>query len=192
LVALVGANGAGKSTVARLMLGLYRPEHGRLLADGVPYDELDLNELRRRIGLVPQDPLIFPATIAENVAYGIADPSTSVIRAAAELAGAASFVEALPRGYETFVGDDGVLLSGGQRQQLALARALIAGPSLLVLDEPTTYLDGGAKRHLFETLGQLEGTTILVISHDDAVAGQAERAYELAAGRAVETGVQLA
>jgi len=140
-VAILGPNGAGKTTIVNLLLGLYRPDAGRVLADGVPYDELDIRALRRRMGVVLQDPIVFPGSIADNIAYGRPGATLDEIRRAGELATADAFVQRLPGGYDTEAGDDGNLLSGGQRQRIAIARALMTKPSLLILDEPTTHLD---------------------------------------------------
>jgi ATP-binding cassette subfamily B protein len=182
-VALVGPNGAGKSTVLRLMLGLYRPHAGRLTADGVPYDDLNLANLRRQIAVVLQDPVIFPATIRENISYGRPGATDEDIRRAAELA-TADFVDLLPGGLDTDVGDEGGLLSGGQGQKIAIARALLGHPRLLVLDEPTTYLDGVSSAHLMRNLRALPGDpALLFITHDPDVSRHADTLYELRHGR---------
>jgi ABC-type bacteriocin/lantibiotic exporter with double-glycine peptidase domain len=186
--ALFGPNGAGKSTIVSLILGLYRPRGGGLLADGVPYDEVDVRALRQSIGVVLQDPVIFPGTIRENIAYGRPDATDDQIEAAADLATAAAFVHTLPAGYETEVGDEGGLLSGGQRQRIAIARALIARPALLILDEPTTYLDDRSISRLFENLLHLEGApSVLVISHDPEVVGKLDTVHHLRDGRVIRT-----
>jgi ABC-type multidrug transport system fused ATPase/permease subunit len=183
-LALVGANGAGKSTVANLVLGLYRPVRGRVLADGVPLDELDVAALRRRIGVVLQDPLVFPTTVRENIAYGRPEATLEEVRAAARRATADEFVSALPEGYDTTVGDDGVRLSAGQRQRLAVARALLGEPALLILDEPTSSLDADAVRRLVATVRRLPGApALLLISHDPAVTAAADRVCTLRDGR---------
>ncbi|HEY1357608.1 MAG TPA: ABC transporter ATP-binding protein, partial [Thermoleophilaceae bacterium] len=177
-VALIGPNGAGKSTIVSLVLALYRPDSGRLLMDGVPLDELDVVELRRRIGVILQDPIIFRGTVRENIAYGRPDVSDADLRAAAELAGAAGFVERLADGYDTDVGDEGVLLSAGQRQRIAIARSLLSKPALLILDEPTSHLDQRGTEMLVANLRDLEGApAVLMISHDLVVADQADRVY---------------
>jgi ABC-type multidrug transport system fused ATPase/permease subunit len=183
-VAILGPNGAGKSTLVSLLLGLYRPTAGRLLAGGVPLDELDMPSLRRRIGVVLQDPVIFPGTVAENIAYGRPEATEEEIRRAAGLATAAEFIEALPLRYATPVGDDGVLLSSGQRQRVAVARALLAGPALLVLDEPTTHLDDAAIGRLTENLRTLPGApTVIAVSHDPEIEAWAGRTIHVRDGR---------
>jgi ABC-type multidrug transport system fused ATPase/permease subunit len=183
-VALLGPNGAGKSTLVSLLLGLYRPGAGRVLADGIPLDELDLSHLRRAIGVVLQDAVLFPGSIASNIAYGRPDVSRAAIEAAARASTAAAAIERLPRGYETQVGREGALVSGGEGQRVALARALLGEPALLVLDEPTTFLDDLAVGELLDNLRGLPGSpTVLTVTHDPEVAGRADRVVELRAGR---------
>jgi ATP-binding cassette, subfamily B, bacterial len=182
--AIIGPNGAGKTTLMSLVLGLYRPQDGRLLADGVSYDELDIRALRRSMGVVLQEAIIFPGTILDNIKYGNPDASDEEVAIAAEWATAAEFIERLPRGYATQVGDDGELLSGGQRQRIALARALMARPSLLILDEPTTHLDDAAIAQLMTNLVTLPGSpSVLLISHDLEVAREADVVYRLRDGQ---------
>ena len=188
-VALIGPNGAGKSTIIHLMLGFYRPQHGVVLADGIPYDELDISGLRRQIGIVPQDPLIFPGTITENIAYGNPDANVAQIQRAAEIATAHDFIRRLPQGYETLVGERGMLLSGGQRQRIAVARALLCNPVLLILDEPTNHLDEGSIHQLMLNLRmQPSIASIVIISHDLDVVREAEYVFVLEEGRIVASG----
>ena len=183
-VALLGPNGAGKSTLVSLLLGLYRPDDGRVLADGIPLDELDLPHLRAQIGVVLQDTVLFPGSIFDNIAYGRPGATRSEVIAAARAATADPLIEQLPRGYETEVGREGALLSGGEGQRVALARALLGRPALLVLDEPTTYLDERAVAGLMENLRELPGSpTILTVTHDPEVAARADRVIELRDGR---------
>jgi ABC-type bacteriocin/lantibiotic exporter with double-glycine peptidase domain len=185
-VAIFGPNGAGKSTLVNLMLGLYKPQTGSVLADGIPYDELDVRHLRRSIGVVLQDPVIFPGTIAENIAYGRPDAEDEEIRRAATWSTADAFIDNLPDGYETEVGDEGGLLSGGQRQRIAIARALVARPALLILDEPTTHLDDRSIDQLIANLNGFPGApTVLMISHDPAVARAVDSVQHLRDGRVV-------
>ncbi len=180
LVALVGPNGAGKSTIAYLTLGFYRPQSGSLYADGRPYDELDMIQLRRHIGVVTQDPVIFSGTIWENVTYGMSSPSHEEVEEASRLAMADEFIHELPKGYETMAGEGGVLLSGGQRQKIAIARALLRRPSLLILDEPTNHLDEATIQRLMHNLNGLENMpAILMITHLMDVAHQAQKVYVL-------------
>ncbi len=186
IVALMGPNGAGKSTLLHLLLGFYRPTTGEIRADDQPYASLDLARLRARLGVVPQSPLFFRGTVRENLVYGSPEAGPEDVRNALERAGAAEFVEALPQGLETLIGDDGTRLSGGQRQRLALARALLRKPALLVLDEPTTHLDAVAVDRLVDTLRAAERRpTVLLISHDHDLIARccADRVYELRSGR---------
>lgn len=186
-VAIVGPNGAGKSTLVSLLLGLHRPGAGRVTAGGVPFDELEMPSFRRAIGVVLQDPVIFPGTVSENIGYGRPTATEDEIRRAAAWATAAEFIEALPDGYATRVGDEGVLLSGGQRQRIAIARALLACPALLILDEPTTHLDDAAINRLLENLRELPGSpTIIAVSHDPETEAWAERVIHLRDGRITE------
>ncbi|MCC7361703.1 MAG: ABC transporter ATP-binding protein [Anaerolineales bacterium] len=189
--AIVGPNGAGKSTLAYLAVGFYRPARGRVLAEGVPLDELDLAHLRRQIGVVMQDPFILPGTVAENIAFG--DEALGDVEAAARAATADEFIRALPEGYQTVVGEQGVRLSGGQRQRLALARALLARPRLLILDEPTNHLDQEAIARFLANLRTLpEKPGILLISHNRGITAQADVTYRLEARRLVPDTPELA
>jgi len=182
--ALVGPNGSGKTTLVNLLLGLYRPQQGCLYADGHPYDELDMRYLRRQIGVLPQDPLLFDGTAWENNTYGMPDVSREQVVAAAEMASAHVVIQQLPQGYETLIGERGVRLSGGQRQRIALARVLLRQPKLLILDEPTNHLDETAAQQLIENVMQRDSApTTLIISHDMALARQADQLCILSEGR---------
>jgi len=184
VTALVGPNGSGKTTLVNLLLGLYRPQQGCLYADGHPYNELDIRYLRRQIGVLPQDPLLFDGTAWENITYGMSDVSREQVVAAAEMASAHVVIQQLPQGYETLIGERGVRLSGGQRQRIALARVLLRQPKLLILDEPTNHLDETAAQQLIENLMQRDSPpTTLIISHDMALARQADQLYILSGGR---------
>src|SRR3954447_11214852 len=186
-VALVGPNGAGKSTIVNLMLGLYRPDEGAVLADGVAFDGVDIHSLRRRIGVVLQDPPLFPGTVRDNIAFGEPDATDEAVSRAATAATAARFIEELPLGYDTPVGDEGELLSGGQRQRIAIARALLREPRLVILDEPSTSLDRHATDALLQNLRSLpEAPAVLLVTHDDVVARTAERTIAIRDGRIVE------
>jgi ABC-type multidrug transport system fused ATPase/permease subunit len=181
MVLVRGPNGSGKTTLARLLLGLERPRAGELFADGRSYDEISLDSVLRRTGVVPQDPFVFTGTVAENIAYGRPEAGTSDISLAAERAGVDDLVKQLPNGYETLVGDDGHLLSGGERQRIAIARALLGEPALLVLDEPTNHLDSDAVRELMRKLRALpQKPAILLISHDPAIVPEIDSVYVLA------------
>ena len=184
IVGVAGPSGAGKTTLANLILGFYRPQAGRLCADGHAYDELDIRNLRASMGVVMQDPVIFPGTIWENIVYGCPEASMSAVDQAAELATALDFIRKLPKGYGTHVGEHGVMLSGGERQRLALARVLLRQPKLLILDEPTNHLDSAALTRLMSNLQALDPLpAILLISHDPEVLRHAGHFYVLDEGR---------
>jgi ABC-type multidrug transport system fused ATPase/permease subunit len=186
-VVLLGPNGSGKSTLGNLLLGLYRPDAGRVLADGTAFDELDLVHLRRQIGVVAQNPVIFLGTVRDNIAYADPGADPAAVRRAAELATAAAFIEELDDGYDAWIEDEGESLSGGQRQRIALARALLGDPALLILDEPTTHLDDAAIRTLLDNLVSMERRpTLIIITHDPAVAVWADRVVHLRDGRIAE------
>lgn len=183
-VVLTGQNGAGKSTILRLILGFYAPQKGRLTADGVPYDELDIRSFRRSIGVVMQDALILDGTVHENILYGSDEVTEEDLRDALRLACADTVIDRLPKGLETHVGENGLLLSGGQRQRIAIARALLRKPRLLVLDEPTRHLDRQSVDGLLRMLRSAEWAhATLVVSHDDEIAAEADRVYAVSAGR---------
>ena len=188
-VALVGPSGAGKTSVLQLALRFYDPEAGRVSFDGVDLRDLDPAELRRRIGLVPQDPVIFSADARTNIAFGRPEASEAEIRAAAEAAAALDFIEALPQGFSTFLGEKGVRLSGGQRQRIAIARALLCDPELLLLDEATSSLDAESERLVQEALERLRrGRSCLVVAHRLATVRKADRIVVLDEGRVVDQG----
>ncbi|KQU83959.1 ABC transporter [Variovorax sp. Root318D1] len=188
-VALVGSSGAGKSTVFQLLLRYYDPQSGRLLLDGVPLASLALSDLRTRIGLVPQDAVIFSASAFENIRYGRPDATADQVHAAARAAFAHDFLKALPEGYDTFLGERGVRLSGGQRQRIAIARAILKNPPLLLLDEATSALDAESERMVQAALeSAMEGRTTLVIAHRLATVQKADRIIVLDHGGIVEHG----
>ena len=188
-VALVGSSGAGKSTVFQLLLRYYDPQSGRLLLDGVPLAALALPDLRTRIGLVPQDAVIFSASAFENIRYGRPDATADEVHAAARAAFAHDFLKALPEGYDTFLGERGVRLSGGQRQRIAIARAILKNPPLLLLDEATSALDAESERMVQAALeSAMEGRTTLVIAHRLATVQKADRIIVLDHGGIVEHG----
>lgn len=183
-IAITGPNGAGKSTMAHLIAGFYRPRSGQLLADGLPYDSLEIREFRRQIGFVPQHPRFFVGTVRENITYGRDTASPAALEAAVRIAHADEVIALLPQGYDTPVGDGGVMLSGGQLQRLAIARALLGRPRLLILDEPTTHLDAEHVRSVMADLvGLPDGPTVVVISHDPDVVARVRTVYHLETGR---------
>jgi ATP-binding cassette subfamily B protein len=189
-VALVGPSGAGKSTVLQLLLRFYDPDSGEIRFDGVKLRQADPAELRTRIGLVPQEPTIFAADISENIRYGRPDANDTAIRAAAEQAQAMEFIERMPEGFATQLGERGVRLSGGQRQRIAIARAILRDPALLLLDEATSALDAESERLVQAALDRLMGgRTTLVIAHRLATVLKADRILVMDEGAIVETGV---
>jgi ATP-binding cassette subfamily B protein len=188
-VALVGPSGAGKSTVFQLLLRFYDPEAGRVLVDGVEARECDPHELRRRFALVPQEPVLFAASVAENVRYGRPDATDEAVRAACAAAYALEFIERLPQGFDTQLGERGVRLSGGQRQRLSIARALLAARPVLLLDEATSSLDAASERYVQLALeGLMRGRTTLIIAHRLATVQGADRIVVMDHGRIVAEG----
>jgi ABC-type multidrug transport system fused ATPase/permease subunit len=189
VTALVGPSGAGKSTLTALLFRFYAPEQGRILIDGRDAREFDLSELRGQMALVPQDVLLFGGSIAENIRYGKPDATMEEVRAAAQKANAAEFIDRFPEGYATIVGDRGVRLSGGQRQRVAIARAILKDPAILVLDEATSSLDSESERLVQGALERLmTGRTTFVIAHRLATVRRADQIVVLDYGRIVERG----
>ncbi len=188
-VALVGPSGAGKSTVFSLLLRFYDPARGDISIDGAPIRDLALQDLRSRIGLVAQEPVVFSASAMENIRYGRPSASDDEVVRAAQAAFAHEFIEALPEGYATFLGERGVRLSGGQRQRIAIARAILKDPPLLLLDEATSALDAQSERMVQAALATaMNNRTTLVIAHRLATVQQADRIIVLDHGRIVEQG----
>jgi ATP-binding cassette, subfamily B, bacterial len=188
-VALVGPSGAGKSTIAKLLLRFYDPEVGTVRLDGHDLHGLRLDSVRRNVAVLMQEQLVLHGSVRENIEFGAEGASDEEIVAAARAAGAHEFVEQLPDGYETVLGERGRRLSGGQRQRIAIARALVSNAPVLVLDEPSTGLDASTKEALIEPLLRLaEGRTTLVISHDLLTTQQADHIVVLDGGRVLERG----
>ena len=188
-VALVGPSGAGKSTVFQLILRFYDVESGAVLVDGTRVDRVSLDALRSRIGIVPQDSVIFSADAMENIRYGRPEASDAEVVAAATAAYAHDFISALPEGYKTFLGERGVRLSGGQRQRISIARAMLKNPPLLLLDEATSALDAEGERMVQAALeSAMRHRTTIVIAHRLSTVQRADRIVVLEAGEIVETG----
>ena len=188
-VAIVGPSGAGKTTAFNLLLRFYDPEKGAVRLDGIDIRELALRDLRRALAVVPQDPTLFSASVADNIRYGRPDASDAEVSAAAEAASALGFIEALPHGFATDLGARGVRLSGGQRQRIAIARALLCDPAVLLLDEATSALDAESELAVQQALDRImRHRTTLVIAHRLATVQKADRIVVLDHGRVVDVG----
>jgi ATP-binding cassette subfamily B protein len=187
--AIVGATGSGKSTVVKLLLRLYEPTSGTISVDGVPIQELTFRSLRSATGFVAQDVFLFHGTIRENLTYGRPDASDEDLRRATELAEAATFIESLPHGYDTVVGERGQKLSGGQRQRLTIARAILRDPAILLLDEATSAVDNETEAAIQRSMDKVSvGRTTLVIAHRLSTVRHAHRIHVMEAGRVIEAG----
>ena len=188
-LAFVGPSGSGKSTLANLLLGLYAPNEGRILIDGIPQSEWDMRWVRRQFAVVLQDSLLLSGSIADNLRFARADATDLEIRAAAREANAEEFILNLPEGYGTLVGERGATLSGGQRQRLAIARAILRNPPVLILDEATSALDYESERLIQEALDRLAtGRTVITIAHRLSTIRNSDRIIVLDAGRLSEEG----
>ncbi len=189
MIALVGPSGSGKSTLLSLLLRFYDPQQGRVLVDGVDVRDYQYRSLRREISIVPQEPILFSAKIAENIAYGRPDATRDQIIEAAKQAEAHEFISALPEGYDTPLGERGTTLSGGQRQRLALARAFLKNSPILILDEPTAALDAETEAAVLRTLRRLrENRTVFVVAHRLSTIRDASSVLVLQAGQVAERG----
>ena len=188
-VALVGSSGAGKSSIADLLAGLYDPTQGEILVDGISMARFDLGSWQQKLGVVSQDTFLFNASIADNIAFGTPDATRQAIEKAAEQAQASRFIEALPEGLDTLVGERGYRLSGGQRQRLSLARAILRDPELLILDEATSALDSESERLVQQAIDRFERKhTVLVIAHRLSTIVNADLICVLEKGKIVEQG----
>ena len=189
VIGIVGRSGSGKSTLTKLVQRLYTPEQGRVLVDSIDISLIDAAQLRRQIGVVLQENLLFNRSVRENIA--VVDPAApieAVIRAA-QIAGAHEFVSELPEGYDTIVGEQGSGLSGGQRQRIAIARALFTNPRILILDEATSALDYESEAILQKNMGLIcQGRTVIVIAHRLSSVRHANRIVAMDRGRIVEQG----
>ena len=188
-VALVGTTGSGKSTLIKLLLRFYPSERGEILLDGHPIETLSLHSLRRAIGLVSQDVFLFEGSVGDNIAYGDPEASAEAVREAAVAAEAIGFIEALPEGFETLVGERGVKLSGGQRQRLSLARAILKNPPVLILDEATSAVDNETEAAIQRSLARVSrGRTVLMVAHRLSTIVGADEIVVLEHGLVVERG----
>ena len=188
-VGIVGQSGSGKSTLMKLLPRLYSPQQGRILIDGYDIEKVELYSLRRQIGIVPQDPLLFSGTISNNIALTDPDANSDAIVKAAKIAGAHDFIMQLPSGYSTVVGERGAGLSGGQCQRIAIARTLLSNPKLLVMDEATSALDYATERLVCDNLIQeLEGCTVFFITHRLNTIRRADQIVMMDQGAIVEIG----
>jgi len=189
VVALVGPSGAGKTTIVNLVPRFFEPQTGRISLDGIELRRIRLQALRGAIGIVPQEPLLFSGTIADNIRYGRLDATRAEIEHAAREANADEFVQRLPLGYETPIGERGIRLSGGQRQRISIARAILRDPRILILDEATSSLDSHSERLIEEALDTLlAGRTTFIIAHRLSTIRRAHRIFYVDAGQIVEVG----
>jgi ATP-binding cassette subfamily B protein len=188
-VAIVGPSGAGKTTLFDLLMRFHDPQFGRIVVDGVPIDQMALHDLRERIAIVPQEPVIFSGTVSENIRYGRPSADAMEVESAAEAAHALEFIRELPQGFDTYLVDRGVRLSGGQRQRIAIARAILKNPPLLLLDEATSALDAQSERMVQAALDKaMVGRTTLVIAHRLATVQRADVIWVMERGRLIEKG----
>jgi ATP-binding cassette subfamily B protein len=187
-VALVGRNGSGKSSLADIVMGLLQPDEGAIRIDGDHLRPEVIARWHKCIAHVPQTPFLADGSIAENIAFMVAEPDSARVVEAARIAGLHDMIEALPQGYESRIGERGILLSGGQRQRLALARALYAPAPLLVLDEATSAIDSASEQHILEMLDSLQayGTTILLIAHRTTMLERCDQVIKLEDGRVIQ------
>jgi ATP-binding cassette, subfamily B, bacterial MsbA len=189
VVALVGPSGGGKTTLVSLLPRFWDVDQGRITLDGIDVRSLRLAELRGAIGVVPQEPALFSGTIRENIAYARPKAADDEVQAAARAAHAHEFIERLPLGYDTLVGERGIKLSGGQRQRVAIARAILKDPAVLILDEATSNLDTESERLIEDALAKLlVGRTTLIIAHRLSTVQRADRLVVVEHGRIVEEG----
>jgi ATP-binding cassette subfamily B protein/subfamily B ATP-binding cassette protein MsbA len=188
-IALVGPSGAGKTTLCNLVARFYDPTGGQILLDGVDLRSIDIDNYRSFVGIVEQDVFLFDGTVASNIGYGKRQADDASIQRAAEVANAHEFVEKLPKGYDTIIGERGVKLSGGQRQRIAIARAVLADPQILILDEATSNLDTESERLIQESMATLmRGRTCFVIAHRLSTIVHSDRIVVMQSGRVVEVG----
>jgi ATP-binding cassette subfamily B protein len=189
MIALVGPSGAGKTTLVNLLPRFYDPQVGQILIDGVDVQDVTLRSLRRQIGIVPQETILFSGTIAQNIAFGQAEFDLKDVQTAAEIANAHQFISQFSQGYHTWVGERGVNLSGGQKQRIAIARAVLLNPSILILDEATSALDSESEALVQEALERImKERTVFIIAHRLATVRRADRIFVVEQGQIVESG----
>jgi len=182
-IAIVGDNGAGKSTIINLIIGFYKPGSGIITAEGIEYESIDFKHLRKQIGIVSQHPPLIPGSVKDNILYGNSHVNEDSMLEVSGLSMADGFIKNLPAGYDTQIGENGVLLSGGERQKVAIARALLRRPGLLILDEPTNHLDHQAVKEIMINMKRLSyNPAILIISHDNSVVANADEIFQLKTG----------
>jgi ATP-binding cassette subfamily B protein/subfamily B ATP-binding cassette protein MsbA len=188
-IALVGRSGAGKTTLCNLIARFYDPDEGLICLDGIDLRESKLQSYRKLLGMVEQDVFLFDGTIAENIAFSRRGASMELIRSAAVAAAADEFIDKLPDGYDSLIGERGVKLSGGQRQRLAIARAMLADPKILILDEATSNLDSESEQLIQRSLNQLrQNRTTFVIAHRLSTITSADQIWVMSDGRIIESG----
>jgi ABC-type multidrug transport system fused ATPase/permease subunit len=188
-IALVGPSGSGKSTIAQLLLGLYETQEGSVTVDNVPLDELDIRAFRKQCSIVMQDSILISGSVIDNLRFAQNDATDEAVRKAAKLANADEFIQLLPEGYDTFVGEGGSTLSGGQKQRLSIARALLREPKVLILDEATSALDNESERLIHESMEAIsEGRTVISIAHRLSTIRNADRIIILEKGKIIDMG----
>ena len=191
-MAVVGESGCGKSTLGSLLLRLYQPDSGSVLLDGVNIEKLDPVFLRRYIGTVSQEPILFSSSVKQNILYGVEDPDSVTqgqLEKATREANAHNFIMKFPDGYDTLVGERGIMLSGGQKQRVAIARAILKNPGILLLDEATSALDAQSEHEVKEALERImEGRSVITIAHRLSTIKNADLIAVMAEGRVVEFG----
>jgi ABC-type multidrug transport system fused ATPase/permease subunit len=188
-IGIVGPSGAGKTTLTGLILRLFDPSSGQLMLDGRPYAEHDLTDLRGQMAFVSQEPVLYDMSVHDNICFGLEGIPEESVRAAATKANALEFIDALPEGFQTLIGERGVRLSGGERQRITLARAFLRNPRILVLDEPTSALDAESEEAVRRALQALmQGRTAIVIAHRLSLVRDLDRIFVMSRGRLVEEG----
>ncbi len=185
----MGASGSGKTTIAALLSRFYDPTKGKILIDGIDLKTLEINSFRQKLAFVSQETFIFDTSVRDNIAYALENIDDTAIWEAARLANALEFIEELPEGFNTRLGERGVRLSGGQRQRIAIARALLRNPEILILDEATSALDSVSERLIQQSIEKLSvGRTVIAIAHRLSTITQADKVVVLEQGRIVEQG----